>query len=91
MPSNHQVSPIEYAKALARQRALSDEALLVRSDELAVEQRLLFLEIPTFARDGLPAQQLKGLLDYLSVLQSISATISIPASTQVLLPEFKRH
>ena len=91
MPAKHQVSPIEYTKALARQRVLSNEAWLVRCDELAVEQRVLFLEILTFARDGIPAQQLKGLLDYLSVLQSISATISKPASTQVLLPEFKRH
>ena len=89
MPAKHQVSPIEYTKALARQRVLSNEAWLVRCDELAVEQRVLFLELVTFGRDGLPAQQLKSLINYLSVLQSITAMISKSASAPVLLPEFQ--
>jgi hypothetical protein len=89
MPANHHVSPLEYAQALARQKALSDEAWLWRCDELAVEQRVLFLELLIFARDGLPAQQLKSLINYLSVLQSISAAISKSASAPVLLPEFQ--
>ena len=89
MPANRQVSPMQYAKAMDRQKALSDAEWLRRCDELAVEQRVFFLELLTFGRDGLPPQQLKILIDYLSVLQHFSVGISKSASAPVLLPEFQ--
>jgi hypothetical protein len=85
----HLVSPIQYATVLACHKALSDEAWLRRIDELAVQQRVLFLELLSFARDGLPAQQVRCLIDYLATLQFVSAMISKSASAPVLLPEFQ--
>lgn len=89
LPVNQQVSMAQYANALARQKALTDAEWLRRCDELAIEQRVLFLELTTFPRDGLSADLSRCLIDYLSVLQFIGAGISKSASAPVLLPEFQ--
>jgi hypothetical protein len=88
-PTIDQASIARYAKAFARQKSLTDAQWLQRCDELAVEQRILFLELLTFSRDGLPPKQFRGLIDYLSVLQFVSAAVSKSASAPVLLPEFQ--
>ena len=83
------VSTTQFAKLLARQRALTDADWLLRCDELAEQQRILFLELVTFSRDGLPDQQSRCLVDFLSTLQFVSSAISNSASDPVKLPEFQ--
>jgi hypothetical protein len=88
-PDVHQVSIAEYAKAFAWQKSLTDAEWVQRCDELALQQRVLFLELLTFPRDGLAAQPSRCLIDYLSTLQFLSSAISPAASAPVLLPEFQ--
>jgi hypothetical protein len=83
------VSTTEYSRAFARQKSLSDTAWVSRCDELAQQQRGLFLELATFLRDGLPLEQSRCLIDYFSTLQFVSCEISPTASAPVMLPEFQ--
>ena len=83
------ISTTQYAAAFVKQTSLSDGDWLLRCDELAEQQRILFLELVTFSRDGLPAQQSRCLIDFLSTLQFVSSAISNSASDPVDLPEFQ--
>jgi hypothetical protein len=83
------VSTTEYARAFARQKSLSDTDWVARCDELAQQQRVLFLEMTTFLRDGLPLEQSRCLIDYLSTLQFLGCELGTSASAPVMLPEFQ--
>jgi len=83
------ISPTQYAAAFVKQTSLSDVEWLQRCDELAIQQRVLFLELVTFSRDGLPAQQSRCVIDFLSTLQFVSSAISKSAADPVDLPEFQ--
>ena len=83
------VSTTEYARAFARQKSLTDTDWVARCDELAQQQRVLFLELSTFLRDGLPLAQSRCLIDYLSTLQFVSCELCPLASAPVMLPEFQ--
>ena len=83
------VSTTQFAKFLARQKALTDAEWLQRCDELAIQQRVLFLELVTFNRDGLPDRQSRSLIDFLSALQFLSRAISKSAADPVESPEFQ--
>ena len=79
----------QYAAALARQKSLTDVQWLKRCDELAVQQPVLFFELLTFARDGVPEAIARRLIDYLSVLQFATQAISESISAPISLPEFQ--
>ena len=83
------ISTTQYAAAFVKQTSLSDGDWLLRCDELAEQQRILFLELVTFSRDGLPDQQSRCLIDFLSTLQFVSSAISKSAADPVELPEFQ--
>lgn len=83
------LTPSQYAQALARQKSLTDAQWLKRCDELAVQQPVLFFELLTFARDGVPEAIARRLIDYLSVLQFATQAISESVSAPISLPEFQ--
>jgi hypothetical protein len=84
------VSPARFARARARQEALTDSEWLLRCDELAQQQHVLLMELLTFGRDGASASQVRSLIDYLSSLQFLAADEAGPASAPVGLPELRR-
>ena len=67
---------------------MSDTEWLKRCDELAAQQPALFFELLTFARDGVPADISRSMIDYLSVLQFTGAMVS-PITAPVPMPEFQ--
>ncbi len=83
------LSTSQFAQALSKQKALTDEQWLKRCDELAEQQPALFFELLTFPRDGVPADIARNLIDYLSALQSASSTVSQSIFAPVPLPEFR--
>ncbi len=83
------VSPKDIAKALARQQALVGQAWIDRCDDLAVQQRVMFLELVTFARDGVAGEQFQALINFLSVLQFLAKDHSEAAAAPVAMPEFR--
>jgi hypothetical protein len=83
------ISPPQFTRALSKQKSLSDAQWLQRCDELAEQQPVMFFELLTFPRDGVPADISRSLIDYLSVLQVISRTISETAAAPVSMPEFR--
>lgn len=83
------VSTAQYTAAMKRQRALTDPQWLQRCDELAQQQPTMFFELLTFARDGVPADVARTLIDYLSALQHSAQAVSGSAAAPVLGPEFK--
>ena len=82
------VSPKRLADALSKQESLSPQGWLDRCDELAVEQRVMFLELVTFARDGVTEEQLRELIGFLSVLQYLAKDLSQEVAAPVEMPEF---
>jgi hypothetical protein len=83
------ISPSQYTQALIRQKSLTDAQWLQRSDELAAQQPVLFFELLTFPRDGVPANIGRRLIDYLSVLQFATRAVSESVSAPISLPEFQ--
>ena len=83
------ISRNEYVEASSKQKSLTDAQWLKRCDELALQQPVMFYELLTFPRDGVPADISRSLIDYLSTLQVISRAISEPASALVSMPEFQ--
>ena len=83
------VSTTVYARFFARQKSLSDTDWVSRCDELAQQQRVIFLELTTFLRDGVPLEQSRCMIDYLSTLQFLSCELCPSASAPVMLPEFQ--
>jgi len=79
----------KFARALARQQALTDSEWLRRADELAEQQHVLLMELLSFGRDGASDGQTRALVDYLSVLQFVAAATSEPASAPVGLQELR--
>jgi hypothetical protein len=79
----------KFAQALARQKALTDSEWLRRCDELAVQQRVVFVELLTFRRDGASEAQTRALVDYLSALQFVAVGTSESASAPVDIPELR--
>ncbi len=79
----------QFARAQTRQQALTDQEWLRRCDELALQQRVLFLELLTFGRDGATPAQTRCLIDYLSSLHLVAVAVSASASAPVELPEFQ--
>lgn len=66
----------QYAAAESWQNSLTEKQWLARCDELAVEQRFVFLELLSFSRDGATHEQTVGLLSFLSVLQRLAHQVS---------------
>lgn len=83
------VSPANFAQAQARQQALTDAEWLLRCDELAQSQPVLFMELLTFGRDGAAPAQTRALVDYLSTMQFVAAGVSVSASAPVGMEEFR--
>lgn len=83
------ITPSQFAQALSRQQSFTVAEWLKRCDELAAEQPVLFFELRTFLRDGVPENTGRRLIDYLSVLQFASNAISESISAPISLPEFQ--
>jgi len=83
------ISPSQYAKALARQKSFTDAQWLKRCDELAAQQPVLFFELLTFPRDGVPEDMGRRPIDYLSVLQFATKAVSESVSAPISLAEFQ--
>lgn len=83
------VSPANFAKAQARQQALSDAEWLLRCDELAQRQPVLFMELITFGRDGAAPAQTRALVDYLSTMQFVAAGVSASAAAPIEVEELR--
>jgi hypothetical protein len=83
------IFPSQYAQALSKQNLFTDAQWLKRCDELAVEQPVLFPELVCFMRDGVPENIGRWLIDYLSVLQFASKSISESIAAPISLPEFQ--
>ena len=76
------------AEAIKKQDSMSTEKWLAHGDELFIKQRVMFLELLTFGRDGVTAEQLKAMVDMLAVLQRVAEGLSDEASRPVEMPEF---
>ena len=83
------ITPSQFTQALSKQNSLTDAQWLKRCDELAVQQPVLFTELQTFSRDGVPENIFRRLIDYLSVLQFVTKEVSESASAPISLPEFQ--
>lgn len=68
---------------------MSDAEWLERCDELAAQQPVMFYELLTFPRDGVPVEISRSLIDYLSVLQWVTSAASPSVAAPVSLPEFQ--
>jgi hypothetical protein len=80
---------LSLAGALARQHALAEVEWMRRADALAEQQRVLFMELLSFSRDGASAEQIKGFVDFLSVLQAVAAETSGKAAAPVTVEELR--
>ena len=85
----NRISPSLYEQAMIKQKSFTDAQWLKRCDELALEQPVLFFELLTFSRDGVPADIGRRLIDYLSVLQFATKASSEAISAPISLPEFQ--
>ena len=83
------ISPSQYAQALATQKSFTGAQWLKRCDELAAQQPVLFLELLTFPRDGVPEDIGRRLIDYLSVLQFATKAVAESVSAPISLTEFQ--
>jgi hypothetical protein len=83
------ITPADFAKAIIRQKKLTDSEWQHRCDELFEQQRVMFLELATFARDGATINQYRAIIDFLSELQFLSAGVSKAAAAPVGMPEFQ--
>ena len=83
------VAPAHFAQAHARQQALTDAEWLLRCDELAQQQPVLFMELLTFRRDGATGTQTRALVDYLSSMQFVAAAVSASAAAPVKVEELR--
>jgi hypothetical protein len=53
------------------------------------QQRVMFLELATFGRDGVTDEQFQALINFLSVLQFLAKDLSETAAVPVAMPEFR--
>lgn len=83
------ISASQYAQALSKQKSLTDAQWLKRCDELSEQQPVLFFELLTFSRDGVPENIFRRLIDYLSVLQFATKDISESLAAPISLPDFQ--
>lgn len=83
------ISTTQFAQALQRQTVLTDPEWLARCDELAEQQPVMFFELLTFPRDGVPGDIARSLINYLSTLQFVGEAVSESVSAPVLMPEFQ--
>jgi hypothetical protein len=83
-----QITQHLYAKAETWSNSLTDEQWLARVDELAIEQRFVFLELLSFARDGVAHDQAIGLLSFLSLLQHLAKQVSQTCAKPIEEAEF---
>ena len=74
---------------MIRQKSFTDAQWLKRCDELAAQQPVLFFELLTFSRDGVPENIFRRLIDYLSVLQFAAKAVSESIAALISLPEFQ--
>ena len=89
MPPVKRIAPSQYIRALARQKSFTDAQWLKRCDELATQQPVLFFELLTFSRDGVPADIGRRLIDFLSVLQFATQAAAESIAAPISLPEFQ--
>lgn len=68
---------------------MTDPEWLERCDKLAAQQPVLFFELLTFPRDGVPGDIARSLINYLSTLQFTAKAVSESVSAPVLMPEFQ--
>jgi hypothetical protein len=85
----NRISASQFARALSKQLALTDQEWIQRCDELFQQQRVLFLELVTFARDGASDDQFRPLVDFLSCCQFVAIDEPGNVSAPVDLPEFQ--
>jgi hypothetical protein len=83
------ITPAMIAKAIVRQKRLTESEWQLRCDGLFEQQRVMFLELVTFARDGATMDQYRAIIDFLSELQFLSAEVSESAAAPVRMPEFQ--
>src|ERR1039458_3099700 len=83
------ISPSQYTEAMTKQKSFTAAQWLKRCDELAAQQPVLFFELLTFPRDGVPEDIFRRLMNYLSVLQFATQAISESVSRPFSLPEFQ--
>lgn len=85
MPS---ITPALVAKSIRIQESMSLENWLAHGDVLFAKQRVMFLEIVSFGRDGVEESQLRGMVDFLAVLQRAAESVSAEVAAPVEMPEF---
>jgi hypothetical protein len=84
------LTPDQMAAAISKQMKQStNEALYARCDELAVLQKVMFMELVSFARDGATDDQITELIGFLSVMQYLADDISKGVARPVKMPEFR--
>lgn len=81
------VTPSMYAQSMTRAGRLTGMAWTQRCDQLAVEQRFVFLELLSFGRDGTSGEHVVALMNYLSTLQDLAKGISAEASRPIEVEE----
>ena len=82
------LTPALVAKAIRAQESMSPEQWLAHGDVLFAKQRVMFLEIVSFGRDGVEEPQLRGMVDFLAVLQRVAESLSAKIASPVEMPEF---
>ncbi len=85
MPS---LSPALLAQAIRTQESMSPGELVAHGDVLFSKQRVMFLEILSFGRDGVEEAHLRGMVDFLAVLQRVAESVSADVAAPVEMPEF---
>lgn len=82
------ITPDQFSIAEARLKSLSHGQWMKLSDELFVEQRLIFLELLSFGRDGATNDQTMGMIGFLSVVQSLAKEVSPDCAKPIEEAEF---
>jgi len=84
------VTPDQMVAAIRSHMNLStSDALYARCDELAVLQKVMFMDLASFARDGATDDQITELIGFLSVMQYLAEGISKEVARPVRMKEFR--
>lgn len=84
------VTPDQMASAIKRHMDLpTSEALYARCDELALLQKVMFMDLVSFARDGATDDQITELIAFLSVMQYLAENFSKETAKPVRMTEFR--
>ena len=84
------LTPNQLEAAINRHMELAtSEALHARCDELAKLQRVMFMELVSFARDGATDEQITEIIGFLSIMQYLAEDYSQEMAKPVKMSEFR--